>query len=126
MRATKTGNSSRRAGSRTSGEYIFLEDSRYASQRKNTAHERIYPPCGLRCRAASPRCAVSADWASTRSALHAVPLAAAAKARPSADELVIVGEVEKKVLWLASWSIHHANQLRENVDGVKVGGHQAC
>ena len=31
----------------------------------------------------------------------------------------------RKVLWLASWTIHHANHLRENVDGLKVGGHQA-
>ena len=29
------------------------------------------------------------------------------------------------MLWLASWTIHNANHLRENDDGVKVGGHQA-
>jgi pyruvate dehydrogenase E1 component len=44
---------------------------------------------------------------------------------PSAHELAILRELEKKVLWLASWTIHHANHLREDVDGVKVGGHQA-
>jgi pyruvate dehydrogenase E1 component len=43
----------------------------------------------------------------------------------SPGELRILAELEKKVLWLASWTIHHANHLRENVDGVKVGGHQA-
>src|SRR5437764_9045189 len=42
-----------------------------------------------------------------------------------ADQLAILRELEKKVLWLASWTIHHANHLRENVDGLKVGGHQA-
>jgi pyruvate dehydrogenase E1 component len=52
-------------------------------------------------------------------------MAATAKTKPSADELATLGELEKKVLWLASWTIHHANHLRENVDGVKVGGHQA-
>lgn len=41
------------------------------------------------------------------------------------DALSILGEIEKKVLWLASWTIHHANHVRENVDGLKVGGHQA-
>jgi pyruvate dehydrogenase E1 component len=41
------------------------------------------------------------------------------------DELAILAELERKVLWLASWTIHHANHLRENVDGLKVGGHQA-
>jgi pyruvate dehydrogenase E1 component len=40
-------------------------------------------------------------------------------------ELDILRELEKKVLWLASWTIHHANHLRENVDGLKIGGHQA-
>jgi pyruvate dehydrogenase E1 component len=43
----------------------------------------------------------------------------------SSDDLAILGELEKKVLWLASWTIHQANHLRENVDGLKVGGHQA-
>jgi pyruvate dehydrogenase E1 component len=42
-----------------------------------------------------------------------------------ASELDILGALEKKVLWLASWTIHHANHLRESVDGLKVGGHQA-
>ncbi len=52
-------------------------------------------------------------------------MAESTKTKPSADGLAILGELEKKVLWLASWTIHHANHLRENVDGVKVGGHQA-
>jgi pyruvate dehydrogenase E1 component len=43
----------------------------------------------------------------------------------SGDELRILAELERKVLWLASWTIHNANHLRENVDGLKVGGHQA-
>jgi pyruvate dehydrogenase E1 component len=43
----------------------------------------------------------------------------------SADDLAILRELERKVLWLASWTIHHANHMRENVDGLKVGGHQA-
>ena len=33
--------------------------------------------------------------------------------------------LEQKVLWLASWMIHHANHLRPSRDGLKVGGHQA-
>ena len=41
------------------------------------------------------------------------------------DRIEILAELEKKVLWLASWMIHNANHLRENVDGLKVGGHQA-
>jgi len=42
-----------------------------------------------------------------------------------ADTLKILSELEKKVLWLSSWTIHNANHIRENVDGLKVGGHQA-
>ena len=43
----------------------------------------------------------------------------------SPADLAILGELERKVLWLASWTIHNANHLRESVDGLKVGGHQA-
>jgi pyruvate dehydrogenase E1 component len=46
-------------------------------------------------------------------------------ANVGAEDLAALGALEKKVLWLASWTIHHANYLRENVDGLKVGGHQA-
>src|SRR6195256_1892294 len=43
----------------------------------------------------------------------------------SREGLRILSEPEPKVLWLASWTIHHANHIRESVDGLKVGGHQA-
>src|SRR5687767_3050799 len=33
--------------------------------------------------------------------------------------------LERKVLWLAMWTIHNANVLRPKLDGLKVGGHQA-
>lgn len=36
-----------------------------------------------------------------------------------------LGELERRVLWLSTWMIHHANHVRENRDGLKVGGHQA-
>jgi len=34
-------------------------------------------------------------------------------------------ELERKTLWLSSWMIHHANHLRGDPSGLKVGGHQA-
>ncbi len=40
-------------------------------------------------------------------------------------DLDILSQLERKVLWLSSWMIHHANHLRPNRDGLKVGGHQA-
>ncbi len=40
-------------------------------------------------------------------------------------KLQALSALEKKVLWLAAWMIHNANHLRENTDGLKVGGHQA-
>jgi pyruvate dehydrogenase E1 component len=33
--------------------------------------------------------------------------------------------IERRVLWLATAIVHHANRVRENRSGVKVGGHQA-
>ncbi|MEP3247468.1 MAG: 1-deoxy-D-xylulose-5-phosphate synthase N-terminal domain-containing protein [Sneathiella sp.] len=32
---------------------------------------------------------------------------------------------EQRLLWLSHWMIHHANHIRPNADGIKVGGHQA-
>jgi pyruvate dehydrogenase E1 component len=43
----------------------------------------------------------------------------------SDQDIDILVELERKVLWLSSWMIHHANHIRDNVDGLKVGGHQA-
>ena len=37
----------------------------------------------------------------------------------------MLAELERKVLWLSTWMIHHANHIRPSDDGVKVGGHQA-
>ena len=41
------------------------------------------------------------------------------------DKLATLAALERKVLWLASWTIHNANHPRDNDDGLKVGGHQA-
>jgi pyruvate dehydrogenase E1 component len=43
----------------------------------------------------------------------------------SPRELAALATVEERLLWLASWTIHNANHLRPNRDGLKVGGHQA-
>ena len=43
----------------------------------------------------------------------------------SAGTLTTLRLLERKVLWLSSWMIHHANHVRANRDGLKVGGHQA-
>ena len=41
------------------------------------------------------------------------------------QRLDILKELEKKILWLACWTIHNANHLRAKDDDIKVGGHQA-
>src|SRR5437773_10403961 len=33
--------------------------------------------------------------------------------------------LDERLRWLSAWTIHHANHVRENEDGLKVGGHQA-
>ena len=50
---------------------------------------------------------------------------AASEIRESNRTHEYLSAFEQKVLWLACWTIHHANHLRENRDGLKVGGHQA-
>ncbi|MET0368904.1 MAG: 1-deoxy-D-xylulose-5-phosphate synthase N-terminal domain-containing protein [Methylobacterium sp.] len=39
--------------------------------------------------------------------------------------LPVLGELERRALWLSTWMIHNANHIRPNHDGMKVGGHQA-
>lgn len=41
------------------------------------------------------------------------------------SKIEILAELERKALWLSTWMIHNANHLRDNGDGLKVGGHQA-
>ena len=43
----------------------------------------------------------------------------------AARHLDLLGALERKVLWLSTWTIHNANHLRSNEDGLKIGGHQA-
>lgn len=45
--------------------------------------------------------------------------------RPTSDEYEDLRQVESRVLWLSSAIVHHANRVRPNPSGVKVGGHQA-
>src|ERR1700754_2530826 len=46
-----------------------------------------------------------------------------ARAAPTATS--VLTEVERRVLWLSTAMIHHANRVRPNPSGLKVGGHQA-
>jgi pyruvate dehydrogenase E1 component len=45
--------------------------------------------------------------------------------RPQAEAIHALGEIEREVLWLSTAIIHHANRVRPNPAGMKVGGHQA-
>ena len=45
--------------------------------------------------------------------------------RDEAVSLAVLRELERKVLWISSYMIHHANHEVDRGDGLKVGGHQA-
>jgi pyruvate dehydrogenase E1 component len=40
-------------------------------------------------------------------------------------DTAVLAAVERRVLWLATAIVHHANRVRPNSSGLKVGGHQA-
>ena len=44
---------------------------------------------------------------------------------PRRADLAVLESIERRVLWLSTLMVHHANQVRPNPDGTKVGGHQA-
>ena len=39
--------------------------------------------------------------------------------------IAILESIQRRVLWLSALMVHHANSVRPNPDGTKVGGHQA-
>ncbi len=41
------------------------------------------------------------------------------------EDIRILERIQQRVLWLATYMVHYANHVRPNVDGLKVGGHQA-
>lgn len=41
------------------------------------------------------------------------------------DEYRVLDAIQRRVLWLCTLMIHHANAVRPNPDDLKVGGHQA-
>ncbi|MFD8812057.1 hypothetical protein ACFV23_11360 [Streptomyces sp. NPDC059627] len=43
----------------------------------------------------------------------------------TASELRTLGEIERRLLWLSTMTVHHCNHVRLNESGMKVGGHQA-
>jgi len=45
--------------------------------------------------------------------------------KTEAGELDALAEIEHQVLWLSTAIVHHANRVRPNPGGLKVGGHQA-
>jgi pyruvate dehydrogenase E1 component len=45
--------------------------------------------------------------------------------KPVATDIESLQILEERLRWLSAWTIHHANHVRENEDGLKVGGHQA-
>src|SRR3954453_12872688 len=45
--------------------------------------------------------------------------------KPVATDIEALKTLDDRLRWLSAWTIHHANHVRENADGIKVGGHQA-
>lgn len=41
------------------------------------------------------------------------------------DDLAVLQTIERRVLWLTTYLLHHINKLRPSPDDLKVGGHQA-
>jgi pyruvate dehydrogenase E1 component len=48
-----------------------------------------------------------------------------ARSRVHDVDLDVLDAVQRRVLWLATAIVHHANRVRPNPSGIKVGGHQA-
>src|SRR5919107_4642704 len=45
--------------------------------------------------------------------------------KPVTTDIEALKILDERLRWLSTWTIHHANHIRDNDDGLKVGGHQA-
>jgi pyruvate dehydrogenase E1 component len=45
--------------------------------------------------------------------------------KPVTTDIEALKTLDERLRWLSAWTIHHANHIRDNADGLKVGGHQA-
>src|SRR5687767_10500902 len=58
-----------------------------------------------------------------------IPSSDALVAKPGTQlpekQLAALREIERRLLWLSALMIHHANNVRPNLEKSKVGGHQA-
>ena len=45
--------------------------------------------------------------------------------KPVTTDIEALKILDERLRWLSAWTIHHANHIRPNEDGLKVGGHQA-
>jgi pyruvate dehydrogenase E1 component len=45
--------------------------------------------------------------------------------KPVTTDIEALKRLDERLRWLSAWTIHNANHIRENSDGLKVGGHQA-
>jgi pyruvate dehydrogenase E1 component len=50
---------------------------------------------------------------------------AARMLKPVTTDIEALKVLDERLRWLSAWTIHHANHLCANDDGLKVGGHQA-
>ncbi|WP_424534917.1 transketolase-like TK C-terminal-containing protein [Sphaerisporangium viridialbum] len=57
--------------------------------------------------------------------MNHLDLVASSAPAAATDDLDVLREIEQRVLWLSTAMIDHANRVRPNPTGLKVGGHQA-
>lgn len=107
------------------------------------SHDLADALLGLRCAAGTQRGSGRVDrrlwvWCGCRSGRAAFLVSGVVRVRTvmsstvamsrqpmSADPDAVLAEVEQRVLWLSTAIVDHANRVRANPSGLKVGGHQA-
>ncbi len=63
--------------------------------------------------------------ATTQAPAHGGASLAGVPSRIDPEDLATLEEIERRILWLSTLIVHHANNVRPNADKSKVGGHQA-
>src|SRR4029078_7497961 len=56
---------------------------------------------------------------------HVARARACAMLRPVTTDIEALKILDERLRWLSAWTIHHANHIPDNPDGLKAGGHKA-
>src|SRR6185295_46463 len=107
------------------GEVVAAGHNERELRQDPTAHAEIIALRAASWRGNAPRCSPTSSLRAGNVAPGRIPPPMSTTIPARDTEIAVLDAVQRRVLWLATSIVHHANKVRKTPSGVKVGGHQA-